>query len=649
MVAELFDGFVLESEWTKPGDGTPARYRLILSNHSAAALESFRLGFSGPARVSDGARLSSGKVIAQVSNFCEIAADPGFVLAPGASWSIDIEGLDYPVRHWTDGATTGFVIREDGSTAVALTVPTRLRGSDKPRKRGTMAMPVPAEPPVPLSIIPWPGTVAVSGRRGVPDGFAISAGDQAGEQAEAAFTRLAGLLFAGEGLVRPFNEGGFAVILKPEDGLPPEGYRIEFGAERAVIEASTTKGFLYGLITLGQVQRGARFHPQSFSFPAEGRIEDAPRMGWRGCHLDVARRFYACEELERFLAILSWNKLNVFHWHLSDDEAWRVEIDAYPELTASAAWRGYGMDVPPLLGAGPERTGGYYSKDDIRELVALGEELGVEIVPEIDVPGHCYAMLQALPQLKDPGENGLYHSIQSFPNNCLNPAVEAVYDAIELIFSEMIELFPSRHFHIGADEVPEQAWASSPSAAALGRRLGAAGAAPLQAYFLKQVQAFLASKGRITGAWEEAAEGGGIDRAGCYLVGWRDVEASRKLAAEGYAVVVAPGQAYYLDMANGEDWHEAGAAWAGWSSPEKTYRFEPAEGWSEAERDRLMGVQACIWSEPMSDRAVFDRLVFPRLSAIAETGWTTPERRDFARFSALAGLMPNLYGQYEQG
>lgn len=648
MVADWYDGFVLESEWTTPGEGAAAgRYRLILSNHGGETLSGFRLGLSGPARISDGARVTGGSVAARLSNYAELVPAPGFALAPGASWTVEVEGLDYPIRHWTDGATAGFVIRADGGAEPALTLPTRLNGSGKERKRGTMPASVPAEPPVPVSIIPWPAAVAVSGRGGVPPGFAISAGDQAGEAAEAAFKRLTGLLFGGEGLVRPFNEGGFAVILKPEPGLPSEGYRLHFEAERVIVEATTAKGYLYGLITLGQMQRGARLHPQSFSFPAAGRIEDAPLMGWRGCHLDVARRFYAREELERFLAVLSWNKLNVFHWHLSDDEGWRVEIEVYPELTARAAWRGHGMDVPPLLGSGPERSGGYYSKDDIRALVALGEQLGVEIVPEIDVPGHCYAMLQAMPQLRDPGESGTYHSIQSFPNNCLNPAVEGVYDVIEAIFSEMIELFPSRHFHIGADEVPEGAWAGSPMAQALGQRLGTRGAAPLQAHFLKRIQAFLSSKGRITGAWEEAGEGGGIDRQDCYLVGWRTAEASQKLAAEGYDVVIAPGQAYYLDMANSADWHEPGAAWAGWSSPEKAYRFEPAAGWSDAERTRLLGVQACIWSEPMSDRAVFDRLVFPRLSAIAEAGWTAQARRDYGRFSALVGLMPNLYGRFE--
>ena len=136
----------------------------------------------------------------------------------------------------------------------------------------------------------------------------------------------------------------------------------------------------------------------------------------------------------------------MLHWHLSDDESWRVEIDAYPQLTGKGAWRGYGMPVPPLLGSGPERTGGYYSKADIRDIVAFAGEVGVDVVPEIDMPGHCYAMLQAIPALRDPGENAPYYSIQSFPNNCLNPAVEATYGVVEAIIDEMVELFPSRYF-----------------------------------------------------------------------------------------------------------------------------------------------------------------------------------------------------------
>jgi hexosaminidase len=130
-------------------------------------------------------------------------------------------------------------------------------------------------------------------------------------------------------------------------------------------------------------------------------------------------------------------------------------------------------------------------------------------------------------------------------------------------------------------------------------------------------------------------------------VGWVNVEGSQKLAAEGYDVVVAPGQAFYLDMANGAEWHEPGAGWAGWSSPEKAYRFDPTAGWGDSERRHFLGVQGCIWSEPMTERAVFDRLVFPRLSAIAETGWTEPRNKDFGRFATLSNLMPNLYGRRE--
>jgi hexosaminidase len=659
MVSEWYEGVTLSSEWFPAGD-SPAFYRLTLSNRGGETLSGFHLGASGPAFVIGDAELRGGRVVTQLSNSCEFAPPAGFSLAPGDDWVLDILKPDMSVRHWTDGAVTGFLVLADGTTRSLRTLPTRLAGADAPRRRGTARYPVPERPPVPVSIIPWPQQVEVSGRRTAPSWLALHVPTQPGH-AEAyalaavqAFGDLTRALFPGETLLGSVhaeaikrsgaNHGGYPVELVPGPG-GKEGYAIEFTADGARLTAETQAGFLYGLVTLGQMVRGARRNLQQFSFPTAGRIEDAPNYRWRGCHLDVARRFYSRDEVARFIALLAWNKLNVLHWHLSDDEGWRVEIDAYPELTAKAAWSGHGLPIPPLLGAGPEPAGGYYSKDDIRKLVLFARQLGVEVVPEIDVPGHCYALLQALPQLRDPGENGLYHSIQHFPNNSLNPGVEAVHGALETIFGEMVELFPSRWFHVGADEVPHDAWETSPAARALSGELGTPGASPLQAHFLQRVQAFLTSKGRITGAWEEASLGGGIDKANAYLVGWKDTAISQKLAAQGYDVVVAPAQAYYLDMANGPDFDECGAAWAGWASPEKTYAFDPAAGWSDAEKAHLLGVQGCIWSEPMTDRAVFDRLVFPRLSAIAETAWSTD--RDFARFTALVGLMPNMYGNYE--
>lgn len=628
----------------QPRPGQEPLYRMVVTNHSDATLTGFRLGVSGPARISTEARLNGGSIVRQLSTYCEIAPPAGFALPPGGAWTIETADLATPVRHWTDGATAGFLILADGSTAVARTTPTRLHGSAETRRRGTAAFPVPEQPMVPVAVIPWPERVAVSGRRTVPDGLWPMADTAAGDAAIAAFSALVERVFPGEGLVRAPDEGGLGVRLAAGPG-GKEGYQVIFAADGPTVTAETATGLLYGLVSLEQMLRGARLAADRLDFPLAGTIEDRPAMGWRGCHLDVARRFYSREEVERFLAIMAWNKLNVLHWHLSEDEAWRVEIDAYPQLTEKAAWRGHGESLPPFLGSGPERSGGFYSKADIRAIVALAGRFGIDVVPEIDVPGHCHALIDALPQLRDPGENGLYHSIQHFPNNCLNPAVEATYTVLETIFAEMLELFPSRYFHLGADEVPEDAWQSSPLANALSETLGTEGAAPLQAHLLKRLQAFLTAHGRITGAWEEASHGGGIDREHCYLVGWREMATSQKLAAAGYDVVVAPAQAYYLDMALGEDWHECGAAWAGFSSVEASYRYDPAEGWSAAERQHLLGVQACIWSEPMSDRAVFDRLVFPRLSAIAEAGWS--HSKDYERFAGLVGLMPNLYGQYE--
>ena len=644
MVANWYDRLTLSSRLRPEAEGVEARYRLMLRNDGDEVVRDFRLGFSGPGYVSPGSEVVGASVVARLSTFCELAPPRDFALQPGKTWTVDIFKQDFPLRHWTDGATTGFLVLADGSVRSLRTVPVVLEGSDKPQLKGTAIYEVPEHPPVPVSIVPWPKRVDVSGRRTAPSGLAPIANGAFGKAAAAAFAKLTERLFPGEGLARPAHEGGYPVELVAGPG-GKEGYAIDFARERASITAETEAGALYGLITLGQILRGARLHLRQFSFPTEGRIEDAPVMGWRGSHIDVARRVYARDEIEQFVAILAWNKLNVLHWHLSDDEAWRVEIDAYPQLTGKGAWRGYGMPIPPVLGSGPERTGGYYTKADVRAVVALATEFGVDVVPEIDVPGHCYALIEAIPALRDAGENAPYYSIQSFPKNCLNPALDTTYEVIETVFSELVELFPSRYFHVGADEVPEDAWHASPAANKLRKELGVTGAASLQARFLQRVQAFLTSRGKVTGAWEEASHGGGIDRANAYLVGWRDMDVSQKLAAEGYDVVVAPAQAYYLDMALSEDFHECGAAWAGWSSLENTYAFEPAGGWDETERQHLLGIQACIWSEPMTDRAVFDRLVFPRLSAIAETGWS--EHRDWERFKALVGLMPNLYGRYE--
>jgi hexosaminidase len=666
--------FRLETAWTPATAGESLAYSLILTNRSSKPIEGFRLCVSGPARIDPQAEIEGGTLVERLSNHSEFAPPDGFALEPDASWTVTARGLSYGLRHWTDGANTAYIAFADGTTATVAAMPTRAVGDNATLKRGAEVYPVPDHAPVPVAVVPWPRDVAVSGRLAVPVGLDLHPNGTEAAEAAASFGELVDSLFPVEGIVRPVAEGGIPVSLSLGDGFAAEAYAVKFSPAGTSVSASTRAGLLYGLITLGQILRGARHHPETFVFPAEGEISDEPALGWRGIHLDVARQFYGSAEIKRFLKILAWNKLNRFHWHLSDDEAWRVEIDAYPQLTAVGAWRGHGLKVPALLGSGPEAAGGYYSKAAIREIVALAGRLGIEVIPEIDVPGHCYAMLQAIPELRDPGEHGDYFSVQGFPNNCLNPAREETYAVLETVFDEMIELFPSKIVHIGADEVPLGAWSGSPMALARLRETGGAGlasahakrlnvvtnthgadeidgsgAAVLQGEFLKRIQTFLASRGCVTGGWQEAAHGNVVDKAKCILFGWRTVEVSAALAGEGYDMVVCPGQVYYLDMANSPAWSEPGAAWAGWSDPEKLYRFDPVEGWTDSQKRHFLGVQSCIWSEPMTDRGVFDRLVFPRLSALAETGWTRPEDKSWDRFKALVGLMPLLYGVVHSG
>lgn len=665
--------FSLVTTWTPAKDGEPLGYGIELTNTGDTPVSNFQLGFSGPARIDPQATLENGKLLKRLSNHTLIEPPDGYVLAPGATWVATARGLSYGLRHWSDGANTGYVVLADGTLVALPTLPTKGKGNNAPLLKGAARFPVPAKAAVDVSIIPWPQSVATTGARIAPVGFDLKPEGQAANRAAAAFADLVDDLFPVEAIVRPASEAGMPVHVIETAGMGPEAYEVRFAENGATVSATTRQGMFYGLVTLGHILRGARQHPTTFVFPTGGAITDAPGFVYRGCHLDVARQFYTGAEVSRLLKLMAWNKMNRFHWHLSEDEAWRVQIDAYPALTEVGAWRGHGKALPPLLGSGPQPTGGYYTKATIRQIVALADSLAITVIPEIDMPGHFYAALQSVPELRDPAEQGEYQSVQGFPNNSLNPAHEPVYRFVETVVEEVLDLFPAGIFHIGADEVPLAAWSGSPLALdlleklagpemrkkhesqfnQLGNHHGAdeiegSPTAILQAHFIRRVHEIIKRKGAITGGWEEAAHGDAVDRDKAYVIGWRNVEINAALAERGYDIVVSPGQRYYLDMANGVSWAEPGAGWAGWSGPQETYEFDARAGFSEQGLKHLLGIQSCIWSESMTDRAIFDRLVFPRLSAVAESGWTMPERKSWNRFSALVGLMPIMYGNWAE-
>ena len=327
--------FRLETFW-RPAEGSDSlSYTLRLTNRSGRAVSGFSLCLSGPARIDPAAVIEGATLTARLSNHSEFTPGPDLELAPGATWTIVARGLSYPLRHWTDGAATAYVALADGSTARVAIAPTHSAIDNAPLKRGTERFPVPASvttstsgtlAPVPVSVIPWPESVAVSGRRAVPAGVAPKGDGVEAGQAIAAFAELTAALFPAEGIVRPEAEGGLAVNLAIEPGFGPEAYRIAFAQDGVAVRAGTRTGLLYGLITLGQIWRGATRHPETFAFPTGGEIQDSPAHGWRGSHLDVARQFYASAEVARFLQLLAWSKMNRFHWHLSDDEAKRLAV-----------------------------------------------------------------------------------------------------------------------------------------------------------------------------------------------------------------------------------------------------------------------------------------------------------------------------------
>ena len=627
--------FRLDSDFTPTG-GEPGVITLTLHNTGRDLVAGFRLALNSLFRIKAATDLGGGRVVEQISNYQVIAPPEGFVLEPGTAWSISANRLSHTLTHYNYGPKSAYLVLADGSLApVTVSLMTRAGEPGSPFLAPRSRPRLPSGAP-PLSLVPFPVEADVSGKR-EPASLSLATGPIEAKAAFDSAASLAGRLFPDE--LRLFGMSGGMVLAAKQQAMGEEAYRIEFDGEGATVVASGQSGFLYAFVTLGQLLRGARLHPSEFVFPVEGTIIDRPRFGFRGMHLDVARQVYGAGVLRRLVDCLAWLKLNRFHLHLTDDEGWRFDVPGYPELAEVAAWRGHGLAVPPLLGSGPARHGGFYSRAELAGLVRHAADLAVVVVPEVDIPGHCYCVVRAVPSLRDPDETGVYRSIQYFPNDALNPAVPKVYEFLEAAFGELTAIFPSPWIHVGGDEVADDAWLGSPLALALMKERGWTEVHQLQSYFLQRAQAMIRRLGRNVGAWEEAAFGGGIDTAGSYLVAWRKSESGLALAQQGYDVVMAPAERYYLDMAQSDEWWEPGASWAGTVPPQRTYEYDPGGDWPDEAKPRLIGVQACLWSENMHDRRLIDHMIFPRMSAMAESAWTPSQQKDYGRFASIEPVL----------
>lgn len=445
------------------------------------------------------------------------------------------------------------------------------------------------------------------------------------------------------------GDAGRAIRLRIEPGaadeLGPEGYLLDVDADAVTLRAAAPAGLHWGVQTLRQLLgpeafRQAPVNPDRVWTVPGCTVRDRPRFGWRGMMLDVSRHFMPKTDVLRYLDLLAAHKLNVFHFHLTDDQGWRIEIKRYPRLTEAGSWRSrtkHGHRASELWDDTPH--GGFYTQDDIREIVAYAAARHIRVVPEIDIPGHSQATITAYPELGntdviDTTALSVWDDWGVTPN-VLAPT-ENTLRFFEGVFEEVLELFPaatSPFVHVGGDECPKDQWKQSPTAQARIKELGLADEDELQSWFIRHFDRWLTARGRRLIGWDEILEGGLAE--GAAVSSWRGYGGGIAAAEAGHDVVMCPEQQVYLDhRQHGGPDEPMPIGYV--RTLEDVYRFEPVPpGLSEEAARHILGTQANVWTEVMQNRARVDYQVFPRLAAFAEVAWSAlpaSEDRDYAGF-----------------
>lgn len=419
--------------------------------------------------------------------------------------------------------------------------------------------------------------------------------------------------------------------------LAPGAYQLLVEPDDIWLIASSESGFCHATATLLQMIPAKTSHQPDAAYRIPmAEVSDAPHFGHRGMMLDCGRHFHPLKRIKFLIDQLARYKFNVFHWHLTDDEGWRVEIDAYPELTRVGAWRGPNEAIQPQFTTIGQRYGGFYTKQDIREVISYAADRGLIVIPEVDIPGHCRAAIKSLPDLLvDPEDRSVYRSIQGYNDNILSPALKGTYIFLTKVLDEICELFPAPYVHIGADEVPKGVWTDSPACQSLMDEHGYNDPKELQGHLLRFVENHLASKGKRMMGWEEATHGDKVSKE-TVIFSWLSEEAGLTCAQAGYDVVMQPAQFTYLDMAQGHSAEEVGVDWAGKLPLEQVYNYQPLSQLpaDDPAHQKVKGVQGALWCELVNNQSRFEYMIYPRLLAVAELGWTAPHQRDWPEFSA---------------
>ena len=436
----------------------------------------------------------------------------------------------------------------------------------------------------------------------------------------------------------PFlSPDGAPLTIQHDPSLPDEAYVLTIDPDGVTLSASGRAGLFYGGITLLNLTV-----TYDGVLPC-GTVTDAPRFGWRGQHIDCARHFFETATLYRLLDLMALLKLNRFHWHFADDEAFRLQVDCAPALWQKTEFRGEGLPIPGVFGGGI-RAGGSYSKADVAVLLAHAKALNIEVLPEIEVPAHGYAINSAIMGLRDPGDNGSEVSVQGYPLNVINPAITATWDLLEPLMAEVAGLFPIGILHLGCDELPPDAWSGSPLVTALKAREGLDTRDDVQGWMMEKLAGTLEARGVRPAAWEEAAKGnnGGIGH-NALLFSWTGQGPGVAAARAGYDVVMCPAQKVYFDLAHSDDPTDWGARWAGFIPLEQVVNWDPIPKGAEDIAPRVVGIQGTFWGEFTTADWQMEAMLAPRILGLATKAWDVHDSVDGPKLHSLAAAYGPLF------
>ncbi|WP_281641502.1 beta-N-acetylhexosaminidase [Hoylesella loescheii] len=421
-----------------------------------------------------------------------------------------------------------------------------------------------------------------------------------------------------------------------------EAYRLSVNNKQVTIAASTPAGVFYGIQTLRK-SLPVQTTGEAITLPAV-TVADAPRFGYRGMMLDCARHFFPLSFVKKFIDILAMHNMNVFHWHLTEDQGWRLEIKSHPELTAKSSMRsgtviGHNATVDDSI-----PHGGFYTQQEAREIVEYARQRHITVIPEIDMPGHMLAALAAYPELGCTGGPyevghrwGVYKDVL-----CLGK--ESTYKFVQDVIDEVVEIFPAKYFHIGGDESPTVMWEKCPKCLQKAKDENT-DIKHLQQYFTNRVEKYLNGKGKSIIGWDEILEGK-INQSAT-IMSWRGVEPGLKAAKQGHDVIMTPSSHVYFDHYQAKDTKHEPDAIGGCSPVEKVYSYEPLPDTLSAEaKNRIKGVQANLWTEYIPFTTQAEYMVLPRMAALAEVQWTPVAKKNFDDFSKRALRLSDLYDRY---